>query len=251
MPFSPEHPYEHGSASRTAVLLVNLGTPAAPSAGAGTSSHPTLTWSLPANEEADLLRIASSPATTPSGEFHQENVVESGFLGASSQTTWSPSSALFAGQYWWNVMSHDREEYNIFNSAPSPFNVAAQTRLRQLRIRRDSYFYSPDELSITAGWATNVLNVVVEAKLYRGRQLVGRVQDATETFVSLSGDSETLTWKRPRRVKTGTRLRVVVSVRGGGARSRACRDRCSPAARSPPCGRGARAESWRACSRSR
>ncbi len=34
MPFSPEPPYKHGSASRTAVLLVNLGTPAAPSAGA-------------------------------------------------------------------------------------------------------------------------------------------------------------------------------------------------------------------------
>ena len=191
--------------------------PTAPSAGTRTNSHPTFTWSLPANEEADLLRIASSPATTPSGEFHQENVVESGFLGVSSQTTWSPSSPLFAGQYWWNVSSHDRDEFNTFYSAPSPFAVAAQTRVRQLRIRRDSYFYSPDELSITAGWATNVRNVVVEAKLYRGRRLVGRVQDATQTFISLHGDSSTLTWKRPRRVKTGTRLRVVVSVRGGGA----------------------------------
>ena len=34
MPFSPEPSYEHGSASRTAVLLVNLGTPAAPNVGA-------------------------------------------------------------------------------------------------------------------------------------------------------------------------------------------------------------------------
>lgn len=200
-----------------APLSFAVAQPTAPSAGARTNSHPTFTWSLPANEEADLLRIASSPATTPSGEFHQENVVETGFLGASSQTTWSPSSALFAGQYWWNVMSHDREEFNIFYSAPSPFTVAAQTRVRQLRIRRDSYFYIPDELSITIGWATNVRNVVVEAKLYRGRRQVGRVRDATETFASLSGDSSTLTWKRPPRVKTGTRLRVVVSVRGGGS----------------------------------
>jgi hypothetical protein len=200
-----------------APLSFAVAQPTAPSAGARTNSHPTFTWSLPANEEADFLRIASSPATTPSGEFHQENVVETGFLGASSQTTWSPSSALFAGQYWWNVLSHDREEFNTVYSAPSPFTVAAQTRVRQLRIRRDSYFYIPDELSITIGWATNVRNVVVEAKLYRGRRQVGRVRDATETFASLSGDSSTLTWKRPPRVKTGTRLRVVVSVRGGGA----------------------------------
>src|SRR4030095_14652934 len=34
MPFSPEPSYAHGSASRTAVLLVNLGTPAAPDVGA-------------------------------------------------------------------------------------------------------------------------------------------------------------------------------------------------------------------------
>ena len=34
MPFSPEPPYEHGSTSRIAALLVNLGTPAAPNASA-------------------------------------------------------------------------------------------------------------------------------------------------------------------------------------------------------------------------
>ena len=34
MPFSPEPAFAHGSLSRTAVLLVNLGTPAAPEAGA-------------------------------------------------------------------------------------------------------------------------------------------------------------------------------------------------------------------------
>ena len=34
MPFSPEPAFMHGSLSRTAVLLVNLGTPDAPDAGA-------------------------------------------------------------------------------------------------------------------------------------------------------------------------------------------------------------------------
>ena len=34
MPFLPEPPFRHGSAGRTAVLLVNLGTPAAPTPGA-------------------------------------------------------------------------------------------------------------------------------------------------------------------------------------------------------------------------
>lgn len=34
MPFLPEMPFRHGAAARTAVLIVNLGTPSAPSAGA-------------------------------------------------------------------------------------------------------------------------------------------------------------------------------------------------------------------------
>ena len=34
MPFNPEPPYRHGTAARTGVLLVNLGTPAAPTAAA-------------------------------------------------------------------------------------------------------------------------------------------------------------------------------------------------------------------------
>src|SRR5262245_26203398 len=34
MPFLPEAPFRHGSAARTAILLVNLGTPAAASPGA-------------------------------------------------------------------------------------------------------------------------------------------------------------------------------------------------------------------------
>lgn len=34
MPYSEETSHEHGTVSRTAVLLVNLGTPTAPEAGA-------------------------------------------------------------------------------------------------------------------------------------------------------------------------------------------------------------------------
>lgn len=190
--------------------------PTSPSAGAATSSHPTFTWALPLNEEADFIGIATSASTTPAGAFHQENIVDIGILGAAEQTTWAPSRALFAGQHWWNVQSHDKNTFASAYSPPSPFVVAAETRIRHVRIRRTSFIYSPDQLDFTLRWVTNVRNVVVEAHIFRGRQSVGRVRASEETRLSLDEDSGFLTWRRPRRVKTGTRLRVLVSVRGGG-----------------------------------
>jgi hypothetical protein len=84
-----------------------------------------------------------------------------------------------------------------------------------VRIRRNSYSFIPDDLSISVSWATNVRHVVVQAKLFQGRRQVGRVRDASETLISLDADDAFLTWRRPRRVKTGARLRVVVSVLAG------------------------------------
>jgi hypothetical protein len=192
--------------------------PVAPPAGAASGSHPTFSWILPANEEADIISIARRPDTTPTGEFFQENIVDLGILGAGQQTTWAPASALFAGPHWWNVRTHDRETFTSFYSTPSPFTVAPTIRLKQVRIRRNSFIYSPDELDFTLRWATNVRSVLVEARLFvrRNGRPVGRVRTTEETLRSMSEDTAFLTWRRPRRVKTGTRLRVLLSVVGGG-----------------------------------
>jgi hypothetical protein len=199
-----------------ASLALAAAQPGSPPAGASTSSHPTFAWTLPANEEADILQIASNPSTTPSGEFFRENVVATGFLDANHQSSWTPASALFAGPHWWNVQSHNSDTFVTSYSTASPFTVAPETRLRQVRIRRMSWTFSPDTLDFTVRWVTNVRNVVVEARIFRGSRQVGRVRDTNETIISMDADTGFLTWRRPRRVKTGSRLRVLVSVRGGG-----------------------------------
>lgn len=190
--------------------------PTSPSAGAATSSHPTFTWALPLNEEADFIGIATSASTTPAGAFHQENIVDIGILGAAEQTTWAPSRALFAGPHWWNVQSHDRDTFSSLYSLPSAFTVAPEIRVRRLRIQRTSFIFSPDQLDFTVRWVTNVRTVVVEARIFRGRRQVGRVRSSEETIISLHDDAAFLTWQRPRHIKTGARLRVLVSVRGRG-----------------------------------
>jgi hypothetical protein len=204
----------------SALILASLAfaaaQPTAPLAGARTSSHPTFTWTLPANEEADSLYVASRPDTTPQGEFLTENVVETGIF-LTSQTQWTPARALFAGSYWWNVRTHDRDTFqSFFSQPPAPFSVRAETRIIRVRITRASFTFIPDRLYIDARWATNVRNVVVEASVMRGRRRVGRVRGANETLIALDPDNAFLSWRRPRTVRTGTRLTLLVSVRGGG-----------------------------------
>jgi hypothetical protein len=113
-----------------------------------------------------------------------------------------------------------RATTETLSSRPSAPRVPSRWRLRYVLgrcgIRRMSWMFSPDTLDFTVRWVTNARNVVVEARVFRGRRQVGRVRDSNETIISLDEDSGFLSWRRSRRVKTGTRLRVLVSVRGGG-----------------------------------
>ena len=113
-----------------------VATPISPSPGAIVeTSHPVFSWSLPPNEESDGIYVADAPATTIEGRFFDESIVESDiFFG--NETSWSPSSPLPAGTYWWNVWSHDRETFDSFYSAPISFTIPARARIMSIRIRR-------------------------------------------------------------------------------------------------------------------
>jgi hypothetical protein len=199
------------------VLAGAAAQPVSPAAGASTDSHPTFTWTLPPNEDAQSLYIARRPRVTPTGEFYRENIVARGFLGdRRPQMQWTPASALFSGAHWWNVRTHDRTARAFVFSPPMPFTVSPTTRIRRVVVTRRSYHTMPDELDVAVRWATNVQNVIVEARILRRGRVVGHVRRSEETLLSLDPRGASLTWRRPRRLRTGTRLTVFVSVRGGG-----------------------------------
>jgi hypothetical protein len=203
--------------------------PVYPAAGASTGSRPTFTWALPPNEDADALYVARRPDVTPAGELQRENVVARGFLGdRRPQTQWRPASALFSGARWWNVRTYDRTARAFVFSEPLPFTVAPTTLIRHVVVTRRSYVAMPDELSVAVRWVTNVRNVVLEARILRHGRAVGRVRRSDETLLSLAPRGLSLTWRRPRGVRTGTRLTVLVSVRGGGKAAAARRVALAP-----------------------
>jgi hypothetical protein len=189
--------------------------PIAPATGAVTTSHPTFVWQLAPNETSEAVYIARRPETTPEGRFFTENVVETG-LFFDTRTTWAPERPLFAGSHWWNVATLNSDTFTSSYSTPSAFTVASEVRLLRVRITRESWIYSPDQLQFDIRWVTNVRQVTLDTVITQRGRRVGRVRRGHETLISRDPDTAAFSWTRPRRVRTGSRLTVQIRVVGGG-----------------------------------
>jgi hypothetical protein len=170
---------------------------------------------VPSNEHSQAIYLASKPDTTPDGSFYTENVVDIGAFYPFDPREWSPTSGLYAGHYWWLVESYDPNTYQTYRSIPTDFTVAATNSVVGLRTR--SYHYLR-LLSIEARWRSNVREPVAQASL---STLAGRrVWSArSREYNSLgSTGSSSFDWYVPRRVRAGTRLRLMVKVGGASLR---------------------------------
>jgi hypothetical protein len=189
-------------------------TPVSPGPGAVVSSaHPVFRWTLPPTERSQAIYVASAPQTTPQGQFFTENVVDADFF-TSDTREWSPTSPLYAGSYWWNVWSTDQGTFDSYYSAPSAFSIPPQARVTRIDVRRNSYQFVPDDLDITVRWSANVREVVVTARLFRGRRALWSAREQESNTIGSPGRSF-FDWTKPRRIRQGTRLRLVTTIRAG------------------------------------
>lgn len=175
-------------------------------------------FTLPSNEQADTIYIAEAPDTTPAGEFFTENVVDLGVLSGDVRE-WAPESPLYAGAYWWNVESHDRDSFESYYSAPSAFTVAASARVLGIATERLPFIHV---LYLKVRWQTNAKTGRVGVSIYRGDRRVWSASRPEQTFQGEPGES-LFRWARPRRIKGGARLRIVATLRAGDATARRSR----------------------------
>jgi hypothetical protein len=144
-------------------------TPVTPPPGAVvTTSHPVFSWTVPSNEQSDALYIANKPDTTPEGKFYDENVVDAGIF-FNNEREWSPTSALYAGRYWWLVWSHDRDTFQNFYSAPRDFTIPVALALLRVKLRR---YLALHWLDVTLRWRTNVHGLTVKVRLLRRGRII-------------------------------------------------------------------------------
>jgi hypothetical protein len=195
-------------------------TPLSPAPGAVVdSSHPVFAWILPPNEESDWIDVADAPHTTVEGELFDENVVD-GDVFFGNETSWSPSSPLPAGTYWWNVRTHDRETFDSYYSSPVSFTIPARVRITSIRIRRYTFI---DNLDVTVRYVANTDEARVAVRVRRGSRTVWSKAEI-DAFVSIGEtNSSFFSWYSRGRIPQGTRLQLVVTVDAGGARATAAK----------------------------
>ena len=181
-----------------AAQAMAVATPVSPASGATVSSaHPVFTWTVPANEESDGIYMATAPATTPEGRFHDENVVDlDAFLN--NETSWSPTSPLAANTYWWLVWTPDRETFDSFFSSPISFTIPAEADITSVRTRRYTFI---NWLDITVRYRANTESATVRARIKQGGRVIATKRHLDEFVLIGETNSATLTWTSPRRIQ--------------------------------------------------
>jgi hypothetical protein len=195
-----------------AAAAIAVATPLTPRPGATvTTAHPDFTWRLPLNEDSVAIYIADKPDVTPAGEFYNENFVD-GAAVLPGVGEWSPSRPLYAGEYWWNVLSTDPSTHANFYSTPSEFTIPVALRLFRITAKRFSV--PRRRLWIDVIGSANVKRPLLRARLLHGRRIVWLA--AHRVYGDIIPGAYDFYWYPQRRVKQGTRLRLIVSISSGG-----------------------------------
>jgi hypothetical protein len=188
-------------------------TPVTPAPGATvTSARPHFTWTLPPGEWSQGLYIAKSPAVTPEGRFYDQSIVQVGVVVAADRA-WTPSVPLYAGRYWWNVWSSDPVSQVIF-STPAAFVIPVSLELVGVKTKR---YPSVHALDLDLRWKANVQRPLVRLRLLRGRKVVWKASTTAYNTIGVTGSTR-FTWKRPSRLKRGTRLKLLASISSSGVK---------------------------------
>ena len=149
---------------------------------------------------------------TPEGRFYDQSIVQVGVVVAADRE-WTLSVPLYAGSYWWNVWSSNPVSQVIF-STPAAFVIPVSLRLAGVRTKR---YPSLHALDLEARWSANVQRPVVRLRLLRGRRIVWKASKTAYNTIGVPGSAR-FSWRRPLRLKRGTRLKLVASISSSGVR---------------------------------
>ena len=197
----------------TATAALATATPVTPAPGATvTSAHPRFTWTLPTGEWSQGLYIARKPDVTPEGRFYDKSIVQVGVVVAADRE-WTPAAPLYAGSYWWNVWSSDPVSQVIF-STPAAFVIPVSLGLVGVKTTR---YPSVHALDLEIRWSANVQRPLVRLRLLRGRKVVWKASRVAYNTIGVPGSTR-FRWKRPPRLKRGTRLKLLTTISSGGVK---------------------------------
>lgn len=192
-------------------------TPTAPVDGAtGLSEHPVFTWSI-AGDSANVIVMSRAARTTPEGEFYDEDRETSDAIQGAA-TTWSPTTAIAAGTYWWNLQWFADDYSSSGWTAPLSFTIPARLRAPIVRVpTRFSFAVYAD-----TSWWSNTRAARVTAELVVGKRRASRRVVAEPSLSIAVRNSSSVRLPVPAWAR-GKRGVVRVTVASGGRSVRAAR----------------------------
>jgi hypothetical protein len=120
--------------------------------------------------------------------------------------------ADWAGHYWWNVWSIDRNTLASYYSEPAEFTIPVGLTLRGVTTKR---VQSRHSLSVVVRLTANVKRPLVRVRLIRGKSVVWRAAKRPDGSM-FEVVKSSFRWQRPRGIRQGTRLTLVASISSGG-----------------------------------
>jgi hypothetical protein len=172
------------------------------------STHPVFKWNLPSNEHPVVISIATGPQTQDSGEFARQNQVQLDILDG-TVNEWSPDRALPAGKYYWHVSSRIAETGELAFSPVAPFTIPVVVKIEPVALQT---YPGQHVVLATVRWTANVRTTVMTVRLLKGSAQLLTTTATKDNFLIDSATQQLVPLTIPATVKSGARLRLVVTV---------------------------------------
>ena len=111
------------------------------------------------------------------------------------------------------MWSSNSSSYAVF-STPAAFTIPISLTLVGVKTKR---YPSVHALDLDVRWTANVPQPLVRLRLLRGRKIVWKASTTADNRIGAPGSAR-FSWKRPTRLKRGTRLQLLASISSGGVK---------------------------------
>ena len=188
----------------------------APTGGRATSSFPLLRWSLPRQEESEVVYVARRATRTGTGEFATANLDDTGVVSGRTQR-YRSVNGLYSGTHFWIVGTRDADFEQHF-SRVGRFRVPTALQVGRLRTTPGTV---PRGRDVRMRVRANARALRFTIQVRQGGRVVQTVTRRAPVLNPGTWGSRTVHWVASDAVARGRPATLRVTVQGGSRRYRA------------------------------
>ncbi len=171
------------------------------------STHPVFTWTQ-SGAHANTITISRSLRTTTEGAFYDEDYV-TGDAITGNATSWQPTGAIPAGEYYWNVSWYADDYSTSGYTSAREFSIPAA--LTFLKISATRYRYLR-EIDFTAKFVGNTDGATARCAIRRGHKVIWKRKVRAMGVTPDAQSTARCEYTAGSKIRAGERLSLTVTV---------------------------------------